>query len=66
MTNHGQNGTETQYVEPQGEGSGRGANLATGERPESRANNGRANWAWANGSSSYDWMDSHYLRTDFA
>jgi hypothetical protein len=66
MTNDGQNGTETRYVEPQGEGVRTEANLGTDDRPERMVDNGRTNWAWANGSSSYDWMDSHYLPTDFA
>jgi hypothetical protein len=66
MTNDGQNGTEARYVASPG---GRGrveANLATDDRPESMANNDRTNWAWANGRSGYDWMDSHYLFTDVA
>ncbi|WP_268963929.1 hypothetical protein [Paraburkholderia haematera] len=42
------------------------ASLATDDRPESMAMNGRTNWAWANGRLGYDWMDSHYLVTDFA
>ncbi|MCX4173727.1 MULTISPECIES: hypothetical protein [Paraburkholderia] len=41
-------------------------NLATDDRPDTVANHGRTNWAWANGRSGYDWMDSHYLCTDVA
>ncbi|MFM0212355.1 hypothetical protein PQQ96_33735 [Paraburkholderia sediminicola] len=40
--------------------------MATEDRRESMANNGRTNWAWAHGRAGYDWMDSHYLSTDFA
>ena len=66
MTHDGQNGTETRYVACPGDRSKVEANLATDDRLESMANNSRTNWAWANGSSSYDWMDSYYLLTDFA
>ncbi|CAE6799115.1 hypothetical protein R69888_05121 [Paraburkholderia haematera] len=66
MTHDRQNGTETRYVAPPGEGSRVEASLATDDRPESMAMNGRTNWAWANGRLGYDWMDSHYLVTDFA
>lgn len=66
MTNDEQNGMDTQYLEPRVEGGRTEANLATDDRPESMAKNDRTNWAWANGGSSYDWMDSHYLLTDGA
>ncbi|RKT27007.1 hypothetical protein B0G69_2811 [Paraburkholderia sp. RAU2J] len=66
MTNDGQNGTQTQYLAPQAKDGRTEANLATVDRPASRANDGRTNWAWASGSSSYDWMDSHPLVTDLA
>jgi len=57
---------ETRYVASPAEEGRMEAKLATDDRPESMANNGWTNWAWGNGRSSYDWMDSHYLPTDFA
>lgn len=66
MTNDGQNGTRTRYVESPEHGGRMEANPAADNRPESVANHGRTNWAWANGRSGYDWMDSHYLFTDVA
>jgi hypothetical protein len=69
MTNEGQNGMQAQSIGATGEtgeGSRMDANLAKGDRRESMVNNGQSNWAWANSRSSYDWMDSYYLLTDFA
>ena len=67
--NDGQNAMQAQCVGPTGatgEGSRMDANLTKGDHLESMVNNGRSNWAWANGRSSYDWMDSYSLLTDFA
>jgi hypothetical protein len=66
MINDGQNGTESRYVASPGARSRMEASPATDDRHESMANNGRTNWAWGNGRLGYDWMDSHYLPTDFA
>ncbi len=66
MTNDGQNGPETRHVESPEDGGRMETNLATDDRPDTVANHGRTNWAWANGRSGYDWMDSHYLCTDVA
>jgi hypothetical protein len=66
MTRIGQHGTQTQHLAPQAEGGRTAAREATVDRAESRTGDGRTNWAWASGSSSYDWMDSHCLVTDLA
>ena len=66
MTHDGQNGTETRYVESPEDGGRMEANLAADSRLDSVADPGRTNWAWANGRSGYDWMDSHYLFTNVA
>ncbi|SIO70965.1 hypothetical protein SAMN05444172_7286 [Burkholderia sp. GAS332] len=66
MTHDGQNGTETRYVEAPEDGGRLEASLAADSSPESVADHGRTNWAWANGRSGYDWMDLHYLVTDVA
>jgi hypothetical protein len=65
MTNDAQNRTETRHVESPGKASAIEADQAKDDRLESAANHVRTNWAWANGRWGYDWMDSHYLLTDF-
>ena len=64
MMNNRQKGMATRYVEPMG---GRmEAPQATEDHSENMASSSGTNWAWGNGRLGYDWMDSHYLPTDFA